>query len=223
MPVSKGLLKLDIHSFWHPGTGRGDGASADAVVHTDETGLPVLPGRTVKGLLRAAHVLWSAERSLPPSRGTSFLFGSPIPAVAHSDERVARLEEARFRTEAGHIRVGNASLGRTAEDRAAWSRYAARALTAEDATARGTLALLKRSFASTKLDDEGVAADSTLRTIEVFVPMTLHAPLEITGDDSKALLAELGEAAALFLRAIGSHRNRGLGRCTASIEEVTHA
>ena len=47
-------LRFEIQSFWHAGSGRGDGAVADATVLRSRAGLPILPGRTVKGLLREA-------------------------------------------------------------------------------------------------------------------------------------------------------------------------
>ena len=49
---SKITLELDLSSYWHIGSGKGADAVADAVVLKDEAGLPVVPGRTLKGLLR---------------------------------------------------------------------------------------------------------------------------------------------------------------------------
>src|SRR5699024_5314052 len=47
-------LILDIHGWWQPGTGLGSGAHLDELAHVDGDGLPELPGRTLKGLLRDA-------------------------------------------------------------------------------------------------------------------------------------------------------------------------
>ena len=47
-------LKIDIQSYWHPSTGRGQGSDVDALAHRDKDGIPCLPGRTIKGLLRDA-------------------------------------------------------------------------------------------------------------------------------------------------------------------------
>jgi CRISPR/Cas system CMR subunit Cmr4 (Cas7 group RAMP superfamily) len=42
-------LKIDLRGYWHPGSGRGGGVVMDAMAHRDSTGLPVLPGRHLKG------------------------------------------------------------------------------------------------------------------------------------------------------------------------------
>lgn len=232
-PASR-LLKLELHSFWHPGTGRGDGAAADAVVHRDADGLPELPGRTVKGLLRAAcelsvaaRVDWSL-RTNPADKGggVAWLFGSPLakaggaePAITPAT-RIRELERRRYASQAGRLRVESARLGESSVQQAAWRGFAGKHPAALDH--------LRRTLATTQLDDNGVAADKTLRSVEVLVPMTLHARLtfEAHPDDERGLaVAEwerlcklLDQAARLFLRGIGSGRNRGLGRCSASIE-----
>jgi hypothetical protein len=231
MPSIHRVLRLDIHSYWHPGTGRGDGASADAVVNEDALGLPTLPGRTLKGLLRAAFSNW-VHLGAPGARSESEneLFGSVLNAPPTSDNRVSSLEAAkfsrvssleaaRFRTEAGALRVDSATLGETAEQRRAWEDFAS----SGSAEARAQLALLKRSFASTRLDENGVAQDSTLRSVELFVPMSLFARIQLQHAEAPRLMAELSEAAHLFLRGLGSYRNRGLGRCTATLIEVPRA
>lgn len=221
MPSIHRVLRLDIHSYWHPGTGRGDGASADAVVNEDALGLPTLPGRTLKGLLRAAFSNW-VHLGAPGARSASeieLFFGSALDAPTTSDNRVSSLEAARFRTKAGALRVDSATLGETAEQRRAWEGFAS----SGSAEARAQLALLKRSFASTRLDENGVAQDSTLRSVELFVPMSLFARIQLQHAEAPRLMAELSEAAHLFLRGLGSYRNRGLGRCTATLIEVPRA
>lgn len=231
------MLKLELSSFWHPGTGRGDGAAADAVVHRGADGLPELPGRTVKGLLRAACELsvaagidWSLGADVPDGpearSGVAWLFGSPLAkagGVERSitpDNRVKELERRRYASQAGRLRVESARLGESSVQQAAWHDFAAEHPEALDH--------LRRSLATTQLDDNGVAADKTLRNVEVLVPMTLHARLTFEAhpdDDPVRAVAEwerlsklLDEAARLFLRGVGSGRNRGLGRCSASIE-----
>ncbi|GAB4255908.1 MAG: hypothetical protein Kow0027_22830 [Saprospiraceae bacterium] len=48
--------KIKILSDWHCGSGLDSGADADLLVIKDEHGLPFIPGKTIKGLLRDA--LW---------------------------------------------------------------------------------------------------------------------------------------------------------------------
>lgn len=199
------ILTLQISSYWHPGTGRGDGAVADASVHVGTDHLPFLPGRTVKGLLRDAVecAIQAGFEGLDPVA----LFGSPLPR-ATTDDRVRTLEEARFTTDSGCLRFGSARPGRGPTEQATWSEWAG----AHPEQA----AVLVERIASTKVDDLGRAEDHTLRTIEVVVPMTLHAAIEGPPGTRWDLL---DEAVQTFLTGLGSHRTRGLGRVHARLEQ----
>lgn len=57
--------KLTFHTDWHCGSGLGAGADLDTRVVRDAEGLPFLPGRTVKGLLRDAVNQLRAYAGLP--------------------------------------------------------------------------------------------------------------------------------------------------------------
>ena len=194
----KARVGFELLTWWHAGSGRGDGERADAVVQVSSAGLPYLPGRTVKGLLRAAAgTVGTAERDL------AAWFGS---ALLGTGERVKALEEARFLTEAGALRFSSATLG------PAWEAYA-RSLPTQEPL-RPLFALL----ATTAVDHgTGTARDRSLRTIEVAAPMTLSATVE--GPDEDGWLSAL-RSAAPFVRSLGSGRNRGLGRVRVTVEEI---
>lgn len=196
----KANIVFEILTWWHAGTGRGDGPVADAVLARTSEGLPYLPGRTVKGLVRDATRLGVAAGMATQSEFHAW-FGTPLVA-GDSEDRVEKLEAARFSTQPGCLRFESATLG---SDWAAW----ARAHTSD-------LGPLFSTVASTRIDAEGVAADQTLRVIELAVPMTLRATVE--GLDAKAVQV-LGDVLPLFVRGLGSHRNRGLGRVACHIEE----
>lgn len=49
--------KIEFFSNWHCGSGLAAGADVDALVVKDRDGLPYVPGRTIKGLLREAATL----------------------------------------------------------------------------------------------------------------------------------------------------------------------
>jgi hypothetical protein len=87
-------LKLDILSYWHAGSGRGAAALADAVVVRDDTGLPYLPGRTVKGLVRDAMDL--AEAAGIVARGRTELRLGRATRSGHGRLRVVRASSGRF-------------------------------------------------------------------------------------------------------------------------------
>jgi len=46
--------RIKFHSDWHCGSGLVAGADVDALVVKDKDGLPFVPGRTIKGMLREA-------------------------------------------------------------------------------------------------------------------------------------------------------------------------
>ncbi len=199
------LLHLTLHGYWHPGSGRGEGSLSDASALRDSAGLPYLTGRAVKGLCREAARLGAEVGLLTPANVLD-LFGSALPAVS-PDRRVAPLEDARHATEPGLLRFNDARLGRTPAAQEAWRAWAG--------AHPDQRACLFVPFSSTAIDPRGVASDATLRTLELVVPVELHAG--VSGPDDVPW-GPLGEAIALFLRAVGSHRNRGLGRATAALE-----
>ncbi|MBI4472327.1 MAG: hypothetical protein HY646_06640 [Acidobacteria bacterium] len=208
-------LEFRLLTWWHPGTGRGDGATADAVAHRGADKLPFLPGRTVKGLVRDACRV-GVEAELLPEATFMELFGSPPPTANNSDaefERVRALEAARFGTAPGSLRFSSARIGSTREDQTRWSAWARSQ--ANDRT--GVISHLYSYVASTAINEKtGTAKDHSLRTIEVVVPLTLHA--FISGRDDTPWDV-IGESVQLFLRGLGSHRNRGFGR--ADVHLVT--
>src|SRR5690606_24392052 len=55
-PMKHRWIELELLSPWHVSSGRGRGASADLTVVRSSGGLPYLPGRALRGLLREAVV-----------------------------------------------------------------------------------------------------------------------------------------------------------------------
>jgi CRISPR/Cas system CSM-associated protein Csm3 (group 7 of RAMP superfamily) len=77
---------------------------------------------------------------------------------------------------------------------------------------------LYRNLASTTIGDNGVAKEGSLRTMEVCVPLELHGQILNKKDFSPEELALLDKAMK-WTRALGSNRNRGLGRCKIQIKD----
>lgn len=72
-----------------------------------------------------------------------------------------------------------------------------------------------RSIASTAIDKDGIAKEHSLRKMEVVVPCILYGeilnvPESFEGEMRNALK---------YIKRLGQNRNRGLGRCTITIEE----
>ncbi len=225
-------LTIGFHGYWHIGSGRGDGLGTDAAVIRTPGKLPYMPGRTIKGLLRDAAALSEGLGYLPPGR-TAMLFGTPLPdppvpkdgqggagsttkdgapadpgKTNEGDDRSFAAEQTlhRYRTEPGVLRISNARLGdtRTAQD--TWETWARSGREEAPDLVRG----LFRTVASTALKD-GVARDSTLRVVEVAVPITLHAFVE--GPDD-GWIDELNTVVLPLVRRAGKNRTRGLGMST---------
>lgn len=215
----KAHLVFEIHSYWHAGTGRGAGSALDAVVFRTLGGLPSLPGRTVKGLVREAVELGEQLGLIAQGRavlwfGTSLDRSGAVAAskrsVRDDEQRERLLEEARFRTRPGVLRISSAVVGEDDAGAAAWEAWAR-------ATPDGASPLF-RSFASTRVEENGIASDKTLRAIELVVPMRLRALVSDTrnGSSCEDWRSEL-RLVLPYLRALGSHRNRGLGRCEVTL------
>lgn len=186
-------LTFEMTGYWHMGSGFGEGANLDAVVVKTQNGLPYIPGKTVKGLMREA--VFTAEECSRVGRGTTTkLFGS------HD------LNKSRFETTPGSLTFTNATLGTDMEEWAGKS---------ENVEMKQ---LLFHQVAATKIDESGTAENKSLRRVEVVVPLTLTAYVASAEDDQE-WVASLKEAAPL-VRHIGSHRHRGLGRAIMKVEEM---
>ena len=184
--MSQARITFRFLSYWHAGTGRGEGARLDAVVARDADGLPLLPGRSVKGLMREGVQLLE-DGGHVPNGTTARFFG------AAADEH-----SRRFDSSPGELRFSDAVLNDPSLKR----------LAAEDR--RG----LFEEVASTRIAENGLADDETLRRIEVTVPLTLQAVAESETTDNWIKVLQL---AAPLVRAAGSGRHRGFGRVAVSV------
>lgn len=181
------IVTFRILSYWRIGTGRGDASTLDSRCARDRHGLPFLPGRSVRGLLREAVREASEFDPDIPDRAEIALFGS----------RAKPGEEASDVTRPGTLRVEDATLG---EDETA-------ALMGRDDLIAGLFAAKR----ATAMEKTGTARPHSLRFDEVALPVTLQArisPLDAAPSGWEAMLG----AALPLIRAIGSHRTRGLGR-----------
>lgn len=185
-------ITFELLSYWHAGSGMGEGANLDAVVIKTPAGLPYIPGKTVKGLIREAfQTLADLKRGGVDDKLVEDLFGMP---------------GGRFDSSPGQLAFTDATLG------ASWEAWAA-----DNA---GDRDLLLRKISSTSLEESGVAKQDTLRSIEVVIPLTLKARVEPWCADIRGeWLAKL-ELAKTIIRHVGSHRHRGLGRVRVGIMEV---
>ena len=193
-------LTIELFSWWHAGSGLGRGGDADALVIRDREGLPYLPGKTIKGLLRDAVQL-AEDHGAVAGKTTQDLFGPSDPTTP--DAQGTQTDHEATPRPPGKVSLSNATLP---EDLADWLR----------AGGEARKAALFETVSSTALNEAGVVWGRTLRTIEVCPPLKLTA--QVSGTDDGAWLNTLQRCAPL-IRSLGSHRHRGLGRCQVSMTE----
>lgn len=192
------ILTIDFKAPWRCGVGRGD-FYIDAFVARDVYGLPVVPGRTIKGVLRDALVEAVADGTVSNDAVTRW-FGS----------RGASAEERAYKTDPGELAFDDARID--AETRA-WF-----AVDPHGTERRDARALLFEDVESTAIAELGAARTGTLRRLEVAVPLTLSAAIDgpaiASGDgDWRAVLA----LALPYVVGFGAGRTRGFGRCALSL------
>lgn len=197
------MLTVEMLDLWQAGSGRGEGQHLDSVPVTDADGLPFLPGRTVKGLLRDAvfHLeridalgSWTDATGFGP---TVALFGSRD----GGEDESGSLVQTRYNSISGSVWVSDARLA-----------PAIRLQIASTSALRN--ALFHESFATAIDDCSGQAKEQTLRSKRVCVPMVLTASIETSHPTG----LEIIDAALPLIDALGSQRTRGLGRCIWSLK-----
>ena len=199
-----GTLTTDLLSYWRCGTGEGRSAMLDATCLRDANGLPYVPGRHLRGLLRDAVRDLEALGADGFADQTVRLFGEEgFVADGQSGEPTPRLK-----TRPGLIWIDNAVLP---EETRHWI-----------AATPGASAELFRTTRSTAIEPQtGAAAEQSLRAEEVAIPLSLAAPIGLVSEadaaDGAAIRKLLAEACVL-LRCLGAKRSRGLGRCRVTLE-----
>lgn len=180
--------RIEFFSEWHCGSGLSAGADTDALVIKDAQGLPYIPGKTVKGLLReAAEEIAAWNPALP---------GALLPeALGIWDE--AETDPAKAMSQ-GEAFFSNAEL--PADER-------------KTIVDNGLQVHLYRRVASTAIGEEGVAVDGSLRSMETTVPCTLEGEIRHLNSALWPLMAQ----SAQYIKRLGVNRNRGLGRCSVTM------
>lgn len=166
--------KIEFYSNWHCGSGLSAGADVDSLVIKDTDGLPFIPGRTLKGLLRdAATQLYGENDKIKNMFGVS------------DDEKEPDFSGCFFK---------DAKLSENERDYIIQNNLSD---------------YLYQTFASTAIEN-GIAKPASLRKIETVVPCVLEGEiLDIPDEEHIKILNK----AMMFIKRIGTGRNRGYGRC----------
>lgn len=182
--------KIEFFSNWHCGSGLASGADLDELVIKDAEGLPFVPGKTMKGLLREAVGNVCSYNKEYDKSCIKKIFG-------YDDDETDNKKTSK--ESKGCAFFSNANLEKEEKDAI---------------ISRDLIPFLYQSVTSTKIDNEGIAADLTLRKIQTTVSCSLYGCIYDVPENDKELFAD----AFRFIKRIGLGRNRGYGRCQISIE-----
>ncbi len=155
------IYKIKFHTDWHCGSGLAAGADVDALVVKDVHGLPFVPGKTMKGLLREAVDVLYGKKDEAYQR----LFGS-LPVKGGEVLAEETMAESFF---------SNAVLD---ED------------TQQVILKNDLKEFMFRSLSATAIDDEGIACEGSLRKIQVAVPCVLYAKVTDVPDEMRNVLVK---------------------------------
>lgn len=182
--------QIEFFSDWHTGSGLAVAGDADAAVLKDENGLPYIPGKTLKGLLRhAAQTLLDFGYNGINEAFIKKAFGQKTNPDLDVNVPMSATR-ACFFSDAELSASVRANLDKAARP------------------------YLYSKIASTAIDPEtGTAKSQSLRKMEVTVPMVLSASISGVEPEDKALW----EAVLAMVKRLGTGRHRGLGRCQFSM------
>lgn len=191
----KTTMILKMQGYWAVGSGKGGGNEVDNRIDRDSDGLPYVPGKMLKGLIKDACF------RLQNAGNKDFSF---VDEVFGSVDESSSLN--RSTTKSGKVYISDARL----------SPALRLALTkTENKSAKDNMT---RNIYSTAINDEtGTADDKSLRGYEVAVPMDLYATLEC--DCDKATFENIKTAASKLVCAVGSHKSRGLGEVVIEFKD----
>ncbi|MFA0465419.1 RAMP superfamily CRISPR-associated protein [Vibrio breoganii] len=197
--MSTDVLKLiiDIESDWHVGSGEEAGAYADSLTLKSPSNLPYLPGKSLKGLLKTYLRLAMSNNWLSHD-DFSLLFGT----------------EGQEQSSQGLLQVTNAELSSGEQ--------------VYLTSTPGATKCLYRVLQFTAIEHTSqVAKETSLRSMEVAVPMRLVAMISLNTShpsfDSKhqaSLLKIVGQSAKLISN-IGAKKYRGLGKANVTYTLTT--
>ena len=183
---------ITFFSYWRIGTGLG-GGSKDNILMKDDDNLPVIPGKTLKGLIRDAYNELGYKNEIE-------IFGQKLSDISEPTNK-EELEEGKFY-------FGSAQLPEDIKSMLANNK----SLTKE----------LYDTVTTTRLDKDKQNVDSALVKSEVCIPVTLEAEIllkdkyEMSDENLRKTEENLAKALKM-LRLIGEKRYRGLGRCKIDI------
>ncbi len=156
--MNKRNFTIEFLSDWHIGSGLGSGPDSDAVVLKNQIGLPYVPGKTLKGLLRDACY---EMHELHPGRfkkvDIDCIFG------VGNDDGVFEKGKVFF----SNSEVIDLELFKSKPE---------------------LVPFLFRNVSRTSINENGASAEGSLRTIEVCIPIKLEGFISNCDESSSDIL-----------------------------------
>lgn len=188
------IYKIDFFSYWHVSSGLYGSTYADLLVNKTKDGLPFIPGKTLKGLLReAAEYMNKLDSNFIKVEFINDVFGEEEPEGNNKNSEKHRKEALSF--------FSSATLSKNLQSK----------ISSSDSSYLYTV------ISSTKIDNNGLAENHSLRELEVTIPLTLYASIE-DFPKKEGYIQQL-EYCMNFVKRMGLNRSRGLGRCQFSIKK----
>lgn len=199
MRIKHYVLEITLYSDMCCGTGEGNGSSIDCCTAFDDVGLPFIPAKRLKGLLRE-QAEFLAQYGKTTEKIVDKLFGS------FNVNGADRLD--------GAIRVNNAVLENYEALHTQLPKY--------DATKDEITEAYCRLRAQTAIDDEGIARRGSLRLTQVVKKDTVFvSDVYLTNPDESVI--ELLKNCAMTLRQIGLNKSRGFGEVKCELHEQSES
>lgn len=177
--------KINLHTYWHCGSGLAAGADVDALVIKDKNNLPYIPGKTIKGLLKEA---------VDEIEG----FKNNVNGFKPTDEYIRTF--GYFKDDANEMEKSEAFFSNAELDKNEANCIVANKL----------CNFMYNSVSQTSIGDDGTAKEHSLRKIQVVVPCTLYGTIHNVPEGMRQTLID----GMKYTKRLGLNRNRGLGRCT---------
>lgn len=191
-------LQIELLDYTLPGTGKADENDLDEIVLRDNEGLPMIPGKHLKGLLRQAvrcGQAWKWLTTMPPQEKDweHYLFGTSVIEDGLTADQ----------SQPGRLHIGNALLSQPVAD------Y----LLANPAQ----IPFLYAPVGANSCNEYGVSKTHSRRRIEVIVPMTLYAPIHPIGPLPDENWLTILKTVLPLITAVGKLRRRGYGRACLTV------
>ena len=140
--------KIEFFSDWHCGSGLAAGADVDELVVKDKNGLPFIPGKTIKGLVKEALEDICSFRGDDKDELIKEAFG-------FFNEKDSKGKGTAF--------FGNATLPKNEQDSIRDNKVQE---------------FMYRNIASTSIESNGIAKEHSLRRMETVVPCKLEGSIK---------------------------------------------